>query len=317
MSPHVSIVMVNYNTRDLTIDAVASVFNSVQDPSFVVEIIVVDNASADGSAEALEARFPEIRVVRSKENIGFGRGNNLGATYATGDALFLLNTDTVVRPGAIETLYRTLFADGSRGIAGPFLENPDGSYQCSMISFPTVWRTFCTFFWLDRLFPRVPLFADGQMSHADPLEPRDVDVINGAAMMIRRDLFEKIEGFDPEYFMYYEESDLCKRVAELGYSARYTPTARVLHLISQSSRSHPWWFHHILRRSRMIYARKHMTAPERFAMAAVVHAAYALRIVIYPFLGLVKPRFRTMGFNMLRSYLHVDAPFIPRKNANA
>lgn len=309
--------MVNYNTKDLTRDAVASVFSSVQDPEFVVEVIVVDNASVDGSADALEARFPEIRVVRSRENIGFGRGNNLGATFATGDALFLLNTDTVVRPGAIETLYRNLFADTKRGIVGPFLENPDGSYQCSMISFPTVWRTFCTFFWLDRIFPRVPLFADGQMTHADPLKEHDVDVINGAAMMIRRDVFEKISGFDPEYFMYYEESDLCKRVAQLGHGARYTPSARVLHLISQSSRSHPWWFHHILRRSRMIYARKHMTTPERLAMAAIVHAAYAMRIVVYPFIGLVNPRFRTMGLNMLKSYLRVDAPFIPRKNASA
>lgn len=309
--------MVNYNTKDLTLDAVTSVFSSVQDPDFVVEVIVVDNASVDGSAEAIRARFPDICVVRSEENIGFGRGNNLGATHATGNALFLLNTDTIVRPGAIETLYRSLNTSAKRGIVGPFLENPDGSYQCSMISFPTVWRTFCTFFWLDRIFPRIPLFADGQMTHADPLKEHDVDVINGAAMMIRRELYEKIEGFDPEYFMYYEESDLCKRVAELGYQARYTPSARVLHLISQSSRSHPWWFHHILRRSRMIYARKHMTPAERFAMASIVHAAYALRIVVYPFIGLVNPRFRMMGLNMLKSYIRVDAPFIPRKNANA
>jgi len=309
--------MVNYNTKDLTLEAVTSVFGSVQDPGFVVEVIVVDNASVDGSAPAIEERFPNVRVVRSEENIGFGRGNNLGATYATGDALFLLNTDTIVRPGAIEELYNTLVADPKRGIVGPFLENPDGSYQCSMLSFPTVWRTFCVFFWLDRLFPRVPLFADGMMTHADPLKEHDVDVINGAAMMIRRELFEKIGGFDPEYFMYFEESDLCMRVAKLGFTAHYTPRAHVLHLISQSSRTHPWWFHHILRRSRMIYARKHMTPLERFAMATVVHVAYAFRIVIYPFVGLVKPRFRMMGRNMLKSYLRFDAPFIPRKNANA
>lgn len=309
--------MVNYNTKDLTLEAVASVFSSVQDPGFVVEVIVVDNASADGSASAIEERFPNVCVVRSEENIGFGRGNNLGATHAKGDALFLLNTDTIVRPGAIELLYNTLVADPKRGIVGPFLENPDGSYQCSMLSFPTVWRTFCVFFWLDRIFPRVPLFADGMMTHVDPLKEHDVDVINGAAMMIRRDLFEKIGGFDPEYFMYFEESDLCMRVAKLGYSAHYTPGAHVLHLISQSSRTHPWWFHHILRRSRMIYARKHMTPLERFAMATVVHVAYAFRIVIYPFVGLVKPRFRMMGRNMLKSYLRFDAPFIPRKNANA
>ncbi len=309
--------MVNYNTKDLTLEAVASVFSSIQDSSFVVEVIVVDNASVDGSADAISERFPNITVVRSAENVGFGRGNNLGAEYATGDALFLLNTDTIVRPGAIEHLYATLVADSRRGIVGPFLENPDGSYQCSMQSFPTAWRTFCVFFWLDRIFPRRPLFADGMMTHANPLADHDVDVINGAAMMIRRDLFEKIGGFDPEYFMYFEEADLCMRVAKLGHTSHYTPGARVLHLISQSSRTHPWWFHHILRRSRMIYARKHMTPAQRIAMASVVHAAYAFRIIIYPFVGLVKPRFRMMGRNMLKSYLRFDAPFIPRKNASA
>ncbi len=309
--------MVNYNTKDLTMEAVQSVFSSVQDPSFAVEVIVVDNDSADGSADAIAARFQNVRVIRSPENVGFGRGNNLGATFATGEALFLLNTDTIVRPGAIEHLYHRLFENDARGIVGPFLENPDGSYQCSMLSFPTVWRTFCVFFWLDRLFPRVPLFADGMMTHVDPLAEHAVDVINGAAMMIRRDLFEKIGGFDPEYFMYYEESDLCMRVAKLGCVAYYSPGARVLHLISQSSRTHPWWFYHILRRSRMIYARKHMTPLQRVAMATVVHAAYAFRIVIYPFIGLVKPRFKMMGRNILKSYLRFDAPYFPRKNANA
>ncbi len=135
--------MVNYNTRELTLEAIASIFSSLLDPAFRVEVIVVDNASADGSAEAIDLRFPDVRVIRSPENLGFGRGNNLGAASAVGDALFLLNTDTIVRPGAIETLYHALYAEPRRGIVGPFLENRDGSYQTSMTSFPSVWRTFC------------------------------------------------------------------------------------------------------------------------------------------------------------------------------
>lgn len=314
---HVSTVLVNYNTRDLTIAAIASVFNSIRDDDFQVEVIVVDNASHDGSADAIEARFPQVHVVRSTDNIGYGRGNNLGARDATGDALLFLNTDTVVRPRAIETLYAKLHAVQSRGIVGPFLENPDGTYQTSMISFPTVWRTFCNFFWLDRLLPTIPLFADSQMTHADPLRARDVDVIHGAAMMIRREIFMQLGGFDPEYFMYYEESDLCKRVKTLGFSAHYVPEARVLHLVSQSSRAHPWWFFKILRQSRMIYARKHMTPAARVSMALLVHLAYGVRIVLYPVIGIVKPRFRLMGRNMLKSYLILDSPFTSRKNVSA
>jgi len=309
--------MVNYNTRELTLEAIASIFSSLLDPDFRVEVIVVDNASVDGTADAIELRFPDVRVIRSPENLGFGRGNNLGADSAVGEALFLLNTDTIVRPGAIEKLYHALYAQERRGVVGPFLENRDGSYQTSMTSFPSVWRTFCYYFWLDRIFPNIPFFGDGTMNHADPLVERDVDVINGAAMMIRRDLFASINGFDPEYFMYYEESDLCKRVADRGYSAHYSPSARVLHLINQSSRSRMWWFHQMLRISRKVYARKHMNGAERVAMALIVHTGFAIRIAIYPIFGLVKPRFRTLGRDMLKSYLPVNSPFTPRKNANA
>lgn len=316
-SPHVSVILVNYNTRDLTLDAISSIQASVQRSGFRVETIVVDNASEDGSADAFERRFPNVCVIRSGENIGYGRGNNLGAGIAAGHALLFLNTDTIVRPHALERLYDSLVSRDDRGVVGPFLENPDGSYQTSMISFPTVWRTFCNFFWIDRLFPNVALFADSQMAHADPSIERDVDVIHGAALMVRRDVFEQLGGFDPEYFMYYEESDLCKRSAMLGYSAHYVPTARVLHLISQSSRLHPWWFFKILRQSRMVYARKHMTPLARFAMAYVVHLAYAVRILIYPVIGIVKPRFRKLGRNVLLSYLHAESPFTTRKNASA
>jgi GT2 family glycosyltransferase len=316
-SPHVSVVLVSFNTRELTLEAIESVFGSILDPQFRVEVIVVDNDSQDGSADAIESRFPAVRVIRSDENLGFGRGNNLGVHYATGQAILLLNTDTIVRPGAVECLYGELFSAPDRGVVGPFLENPDGSYQCSMLSFPTVWRTFCTYFWLDRVFPSIPLFADASMVHADPHAELDVDVINGAALMIRADVFRQVGGFDPEYFMYFEESDLCKRVAGAGYRSRYIPRARVLHFISQSSRSRPWWFHHIIRQSRMIYARKHMTPAARFGMAVIVHSGYALRIPLYTVIGLIKPRFKMMGRNMFKSYFHVDPPFAPRKNFNA
>jgi GT2 family glycosyltransferase len=308
--------MVSYNTRALTLDAIGSIFDSLLDPGFGVEVIVVDNASFDGSADSIEASFPQVRVIRSAENLGFGRGNNLGASHATGDAILLLNTDTVVRPGAIEILYRALHAEPMRGVVGPFLENPDGSYQFSMISFPSVRRAFCNFFWLDRLFPRSAFFADEFMTHADPLIEREVDVIHGASMMIRRDLFESIGGFDSDYFMYYEEVDLCKRAAEHGYRSRYVPSAHVMHLINQSSRSSPpGWYYSVHRKSRMIYARKHMRLSERLAIRLIMHSGYALRIALYHIVGVFRPRFRALGHNMLKSYLDVTSPLAARKNA--
>lgn len=317
VGPEVSVVLVNYNTRDLTIASISSIMCSVLSAQFGVEIIVVDNNSSDGSADAISTAYPEVCIVRSPDNVGYGRGNNIGAQVATGQALLFLNTDTIVRAGAIERLYRNLIDSNDRGIVGPFLENPDGSYQTSMISFPTVWRTFCHFFWIDRIFRHVALFADSHMTHVDPTLARDVDVIHGAALMVHRHIFEQLGGFDPDYFMYFEESDFCRRAAMLGYSAHYVPEARVLHLISQSSQSHPWWFFRILRTSRMVYARKHMTPIARVAMSWVVHVAYAVRILIYPVIGIVRPRFRSMGRNMLLSYFHGDAPFTSERKAQA
>jgi hypothetical protein len=312
----VSVVMVSYNTRVLTLEAIASVYRSLQDPDFRVEVIVVDNASADGSADAIQERFPGVTLIRSAENLGFGRGNNLAAASAVGRAIHFLNTDTIVHPGAIERLHEAPIGQERRGVVGPFLENADGSYQCSMMSYPSVWRTFCDFFWLDQLLPNSPLFADEFMTHADPTAEQQVDAIHGASMMIRRDLFQEIGGFDPEFFMYYEEIDLCRRVAINGYTSYYIPSARVTHLVNRSSeKAPPGWYYSVHRKSRMVYARKHLKPAARAAISTIMHAGYAVRIVLYHIVGLARPRFRTLGHRMLQSYLPFNRSLGQGRNA--
>lgn len=302
IAPDVSVILVSFNTRELTLQAIKAVGRSIVREGFSIEVVVVDNASADGSADAIAARFPDVKLIRSETNLGFGRGNNLGAQHASGRALLLLNTDTVTRSGAVEELFDRVMGEERIGVAGAYLINPDGSYQESRYSFPTVWSTFCTMFWLDILFPRVPLFAEGRLLHADPETEQDVDVVNGAALMIRGDLYRQLEGFDPAFFMYYEEFDLCHRVHDAGYRIRYVPTARVEHLVRGSSQTKPWWFYRVLRVSRAIYARKHMGRLQAVALAAIYHAAYALRIIVYPFVGLFRRRFWIIARNMLLSY---------------
>jgi GT2 family glycosyltransferase len=313
---HVTVVMVSYNTRQLTLDAIRSIYASILDPEFRVDVVVVDNASVDGTPDAIEEEFPEVCLIRSQENLGFGRGNNLGVTCARGQAIMLLNTDTSVRSGAIERLYDALYADPKRGVVGPFLENPDGSYQNSMASFPSVWGTFCNYFWLTHLFSKISFFADEYMSHADPSVEQDVDVVNGAAMMIRAELYKAVGGFDRDYFMYYEETDLCRRVAREGYTMRYIPSARVMHLISQSShkKQPAGWFYSVVRTSRMTYARKHMNPVSRGAMALIMHAGHALRILLYYTVGAASPRLRVVAYNMWMSYTSAEVRrFDPRK----
>ena len=313
----VSVIFVSYNTRELTLNAVESIYGSIVDPTLTVEVIVVDNDSRDGSAEAVERRFPAARVVRSGGNIGFGRGNNLGAEAARGTMLLLLNTDTIVRRGAIEALYDTFRRDPRCGVAGARLENSDGSYQQSVILLPTVWRTFCTFFWLELFSGRIPIFAGSFARYHDPDTEQEVEVAHGAALMIRRELFERTGGFDPDYFMYFEECDLCRRVADLGMTVRFVPGARVLHLEGQSSRERPGWIYRLMRESRMVFFRKHGGPVERVLVTAIVHVGYAARILLYGIAGVAAPRLRRLGRNILFSYIDTVPVFASGRSNQA
>lgn len=301
-SPNVSVVMVSYNTCQMTLNAIQAVYQSIEKTDFSIEIVLVDNASSDNTVEQVRATFPHVRLVESDMNLGFGVGNNHGAAVATGGALFMLNTDTEIRAGAIEKLYEWLIAREQRAVVGAWLEYPDGRYQQAILRFPTVWRIFCLFFWLDRIPSR---FFSGMFDiGADPKREQEIEVAHGAAMMIRRDVFERVQGFDPAFFMYFEECDLCRRITDLGYTIGYVPDAQVVHYEGGSSQSRPWWFFRALRESRMIYARKHLGLVGQAAVGCIVHVGYAVRIFLFGVLGIVNPRLRKLGKNMLLSYIY-------------
>ena len=237
--------MLSFNTCNLTINAIKSVYESIIDKTIVFEIIVVDNFSNDNSANLVESEFPQVNVIRSNVNLGFGKGNNYGSKFAQGDYILFLNTDTIVQKGAIEKLLNGFKQSNKIGIVGPYLLNPDGSYQISIMSFPNAWRIFCLFFWLDKLFPSYKLFSDSFMLHADINKKQFVEVISGASLMIKRNLFYELKGFDEEFFMYFEENDLCKRCFDKGYLTLFVPESKVIHFGNQSSSSKPVSYTHL------------------------------------------------------------------------
>jgi GT2 family glycosyltransferase len=303
---HASIIFVSYNTRALTLNAIQAVLRSVKRAEFGYEIIVVDNDSDDGSADAIERRFPDVNVIRSDSNLGFGRGNNLGADSARGEVLFFLNTDTEIESGAIERLYDYLIAGSARGVVGPTLVYPDGSRQRSIKTFPTVWRIFCEFFWLDR--SGLAVLSGPYDNGADPGRAGVVEVVHGAALMIRRNLFENVGGFDPEFFMYYEECDLCRRVWDAGSTVSFVPEARVVHFEGASSSDTPWWFFRAMRNSRTVYAHKYFNRFGQIATACIVHSGYALRILLFTLAAPFSRRLRRLGRNMVLSYVRASGP---------
>ena len=239
----VSVIIVNYKTADLVIDCVRSIFEQTQGSD--LEIIVVDNCSEDDSIEKLKAALGEkIKVVISPENLGFGKGNNLGAEYASGRYLFLLNPDTYLLNDAIGILADFLDAHPEAGVAGGKLYFPDQSPSPSFCrAFDTTeaerreaaWHTILGRKSKEKLGHRSEQLFSDSFNHTD--EPLPVAYVFGADMMIRRELFQKFNGFDPDFFMYAEEEELSYRISRAGYQIVNVPAAKIVHLEGASTQS--------------------------------------------------------------------------------
>lgn len=224
----VSIIIVSYNTRDMTLAAIASAVRETRDVTS--ELIVVDNASSDGSAEAIATAFPDVRLIASPDNLGFAAGNNLAAAHARGEYLLLLNPDTVVLDCAVDRLVafarsrpeagiwggRTLFADGRL--------NPASCWR--RIS---LWNLFCRAAGLTGMLPRSALFNSEAYGGWARDRVREVDIVSGCFLLVRRDTWQRLGGFDPVFFMYGEEADLCLRARRIGARPHVTPEAKIVH----------------------------------------------------------------------------------------
>lgn len=226
--PRVSILVVSYNTRDVTLECLRSVLRETRETTF--ELIVVDNDSRDGSAEAIQREFPDIDLIALDENVGFGQGNNVAAKRAKGELFLLLNPDTVVLDGAIDKLVGFVDELPESGIWGGRTLFADGSLNAlSCARRMTVWGILSRAVGLSAIFPRSPLFNYDGYGGWDRDTVRQVDTVSGCFLLIERKLWEQLGGFDPVFYMYGEEADLCARARELGAKPVITPEAQIIH----------------------------------------------------------------------------------------
>jgi len=227
--PALSIVIVSYNTCEMTLACIRSVFNETTTTNF--EIIVVDNASSDGSAEKIEKEFGnKVNLTRLPDNVGFAAGNNVAAKYVKSDLILLLNPDTVVLDKAIDNLVSfsirnqdsmiwggiTLFGDKSL--------NPTSCWQKV-----TLWNIFCRTFGLSLLFKNSPLFNSEQYAGWKRDTIKYVDIVSGCLLLIKTSLWNTLDGFDNDFFMYAEDADLCLRAVKYGAKPLITPDAIIIH----------------------------------------------------------------------------------------
>ena len=218
-----SILIVNWNTRQDLLRCLASI--TANPPACPFEVLVFDNASADGSAEAVAAQYPQVRLEVGPENLGFARANNRAASSAQGQFWLLLNPDTVVHPGSVDALMRHLAEQPRAAAVGPRLINPDGSPQLSIERLPSLFREWWRLFHLDRLYPvsqYTKAFLASQVAQR-------VEVLNGACLLLRADAVRPLGLFDEDYFVYSEEVDLCDRLGQAGWELHWLPEAIVTH----------------------------------------------------------------------------------------
>lgn len=230
-----AVCIVNYNTRHLLRECVRSVL--AEGPS---EIIVVDNASNDGSAEMVEVEFPSVTLIRSGGNVGYGPAANRAIRSSRADDILLLNADTIVRPGALAALRGHLAKAGAATILGPRLFNPDGTYQTSCFHFPTPPHVFLYLSGLFRVITDIPFLNRRSLQRMSADSAVRVPWVLGAALAFHRATFQSLGGFDETFFMYFEEVDLCRRLTEGGGEVLFVPAAEVVHVGEQVPNAGGW-----------------------------------------------------------------------------
>lgn len=224
-----SIIIVNYKTEELTRQCLQSVY-ACDLKGWTYEVILVDNASGDGSAQAAGQAFPQTRLILNDANLGFSKANNIGMAAASGDYLLLLNSDTVVEADTFYRSLRYMKANPEIGALGCKVLLPDGRLDVACKrSFPTPLNSLCHMSRLDRVFPQNPVVGAYNLTFLDPDKIYSVDCLVGAYMMVSRDVIELVGTLDEDYFMYGEDIDWCYRIKEAGYLVVYYPKVSITH----------------------------------------------------------------------------------------
>jgi GT2 family glycosyltransferase len=301
----VSVIVVSWNTRDLLARCLASLRATPGRPTLIdglpAEVMVVDNASRDGSPEMVRARFPWVQLIANAENVGFARANNQAIPRCRFEYVLLLNPDTEVSPGAIRALVDCLDRTPDAGAAGPRLLYPDGRLQESCHPAPTLTRELWSLLHLDALAPR----GRYRMSEWDDRRPREVDVVQGACLLLRCALFDEVGVFDEQYFMYSEEVDLCRRLRLRGWRLYWVPGATVVHHSGQSTRQVETAMFLRLYHAKILYFRKHEGVRAARVYKLIVLVAAVARLLLGPLVLAAPASTRHLRLALLGRYLRL------------
>jgi N-acetylglucosaminyl-diphospho-decaprenol L-rhamnosyltransferase len=271
----VSVVVVSYNAQAHLLRCLASIAD------LPCEVVVVENASTDGSAEAVRERFPNVRLVELERNVGFGAANNMGMDVADRRYVLLMNPDAWPVGDAIERLVRFVASHSKTGAVGPRLLNVDGTLQRSVRGYPTRWRLATEYLFLRWFAPRTKLLNAFYAANFDHRSERAAEFLVGAVLMLRREAVQDVGGFDPEFFMYNEEVDLCYRLRRAGWSVDFYPGAEFIHVGRGSSDAIADQMYREQLRSHLRFLAKHESMQRADQARRLLIVAMFLRSLVF------------------------------------
>lgn len=272
----ISIIILNWNTRDLLAQCLDSIEQHKGD--IELEIIVVDNASSDGSQAMLKEKYPQIALINNDQNVGFAKANNQAMQVAEGDYFLLWNSDAFATPNAIQNLLQLAEKEPRAAIVGAQLRNADNSFQASYSHFPNQLQEFLILTGLGRalLGRAYPSLGPEEQKGA-----QIVDYVEGACLLVRRQAFQEVGGLDEGYFMYAEEVDWCYTMAKHGWQVWYQPEAKIIHLGGASSTGRRTHREADLYRSRIRFFRKHYGNRSAWFLKIQIYATTAVKGAIH------------------------------------
>lgn len=283
----VSIVIVVWNAKQYVIDCLASLRECCG--SAYSEVVVVDNASSDGTPELVAERFPEVKLIRNGENFGFAKANNIGIAECTGDYICLVNSDVKFLDDCISPMVRYLSEHPGVGMVGPKMLAENGEVRRSTMRFPTVWNNFCRALLLDSLFKRSRAFGGLLMSDFDHRTTTPVEVLNGWFLIVRRGAVERVGLLDPQFFMYGEDVDWCYRFHQAGEQIVFFAEAGAIHYGGASSANAPLRFYLELYRATWQYWRKHRSGLSQLGFLVAFSTHHFIRMMGSAFVYLWSP----------------------------
>lgn len=253
--PDISVVIVGWNAKHYLDQCLGSL--AAAPPRRSMEVLVVDNASSDGTAELIETKFAWVKLISSPENLGFSRGNNLAIRQCQGRYIALVNPDVIVLPNCLDALAEFLDQHPKVGNVGPRVLNPDMTLQISCRHFPTIWNNFCSAAGLSTAFKNSRIFTGERMCYSPHDQTMPVDILVGCFSMIRREAFDAVGLLDENLFMYGDDLDWCRRCWDAGWEVVFYPGAQAIHYGGKTTASYPVRFAVAQQRSVLQYWSKH------------------------------------------------------------